>query len=224
MTLGRLALVITIVAVAVLAVLFFRAPAGPRSLRTFEPNRLADLEVDMWQAYYRKENVRLFRDLLVTLHEQYNYSWAQATVTGFYLARAASSFATMTGDYDRAIPDLERAFARIRTWTNATFDPAAVARAELTWWVARRIPGQDSAEQVGRLIADENALIFDVPAARLLAPSVLRAQAGKLRDDGGLNRRLGHRVKALARVVSGAARSRELKRRVDLNWRLMTDD
>ena len=93
----------------------------------------------------------------------------------------------MTGEYDLVLPDLEHAYSRIRTWTNGNFDPAAVARAELAWWVARRIPGRDSPEQVGGLIARENALIFDVPVERVLAPSVIRARAGKLRDDGGVN-------------------------------------
>jgi hypothetical protein len=141
----------------------------------------------MWQAYYRKENIRLFRDLIVTLHEQYKFSWAGALATGFYLARAAASFATMTANYDRVIPDLEQAFARVRTSTNGNFEPSAVAKAELAWWVARRIPEQNSPEQIGRLIAEENALIFNAPLELVLEPSVLRARAGKLRDEGGIN-------------------------------------
>src|SRR5262249_45074013 len=157
------------------------------SLRTFDPDRVASLEADMWQAYYRKQNIRLFRDLIVTLHEQYKFSWAGALTTGFYLARAATSFATLTTNYDRVIPDLEQAFARVRAATDGQFEPSAVAQAELAWWVARRIPGQNSAEQVGRLIAAENALIFNAPIEVVLEPSVLRARAGKLRDDGGIN-------------------------------------
>jgi hypothetical protein len=29
------------------------APAGPRSLKVFDPDRVAALELDMWQAYYK---------------------------------------------------------------------------------------------------------------------------------------------------------------------------
>ena len=82
------------------------------------------------------------------------------------------------------LPDLERVYSRIRAWTHASFDPAAVARAELAWRVARRIPGESNAENVGRLIAGENALIFGVPVERVLEPSLLRARAGALRDMG----------------------------------------
>ena len=33
---------------------FFATPPGPRSLRAFDPDRTAALELDMWQAYYAK--------------------------------------------------------------------------------------------------------------------------------------------------------------------------
>lgn len=160
-------------------------PPGPRSLRVFEPDRMADLEVDMWQAYYRHENLRLLRGLIATLREQYRYSWARATITGFHLARAARTFGDARSDYERVLPDLQRAYEMIREWTGSTFDPAAVSRAELAWWVARRVPGQNSPDNVGRLIAEENALLFDVPLERVLGPSTLRARAGRLRDEGG---------------------------------------
>src|SRR5438094_2889769 len=45
-------------------------PRGPRSLRQFDAERLADLEVGMWQAYYAKERLALFRPLVTMRHEQ----------------------------------------------------------------------------------------------------------------------------------------------------------
>jgi hypothetical protein len=168
-------------------VLFFRTPPGPRSMRAFDPDRTADLEVDMWRVYYEHRNVHLFTDLVTMLHEQYRYPWYKAGLAGFHLARAASGFATTHQDYEQFLPDLEAAYAIARDWTGSSFDPKAVANAELAWWVARRIEGQNSPEQVGGLIADENALLFSVPRAQVLEASVLRARAGRLRDDGGEN-------------------------------------
>jgi hypothetical protein len=160
-------------------------PGGPRSMRVFDADRAAALEFDMWQAYYRKENLRLFRGLVTLLHEQYRYSWLKATTAGFHLANAARVFGNARGEYERVLPDLEGAYTIARDWTGAHFDPAAVSRAELAWWVARRSPGDNSAEQVGALIADEYALLYEVPRERVLTAAVLRARAGKLRDDGG---------------------------------------
>lgn len=160
-------------------------PAGSGDLRAFAPDRLAELELDMWQAYYRHERVRLVRGLVTTLREQYHCSYASALSVGFRFGRAASIFSDVRNGYEQVLPDLEKGYATVRDCAAASFDPAAVARAELAWWVARRIPEQLDPENVGRLIAEENALIFSVPADRVLAASVLRARAGRLRDDGG---------------------------------------
>jgi len=157
-------------------------PRGARSMREFNPPRLADLEVRMWQAYYAKERLRLFGLLVTMLHEQYHYSWATATLEGFHLARAAATFGDLRNGYDVVLPDLEAAYAKAKSWTHAEFDPRAVARAELAWWVARRVPGQNSAEQIGGLIADEYALLYETTRARVEAAALLRAQAAALRD------------------------------------------
>jgi hypothetical protein len=157
-------------------------PRGPRSLRVFKPDRLAELEVRMWQAYYAKERVRLFTLLVTMLHEQYRYSWATATVEGFHLARAAAKFGDLRRGYEVVLPDLEAAYSTAKSWLRAGFDPRAVARAELAWWIARRIPGQNSAEQIGDLIADEYALLYETDRHNVLNAARLRAEAAVLRD------------------------------------------
>src|SRR6185295_16026273 len=131
-----------------LIALTFVPPPGPGSLKTFDPDRVADLEVDMWQAYYRKERLRLFRGLLTLLREQNGYSWARAGQQAFYFAKAASTFGSATGDYERVLPDLTKGYGVMRNWTGAGFDPETVARAELAWWVARRVPGENDAANV----------------------------------------------------------------------------
>jgi len=158
------------------------APAGPRSIRRFEPDRLADLELRMWQAYYARQNVRLFGLLLSTLREQYHYSWTVAAREGFHLARAAATFGNARDHYDAVLPDLEAAYTTAGRWLNAGFDPRAVARAELAWWVARRVSGQNDPAQVGALIADEYALLYEAPRAAVERAALLRAQAAAMRD------------------------------------------
>lgn len=151
-------------------------------MRQFNPSRLADLEVRMWQAYYAKERVRLFTLLVTMLHEQYRYLWAVAATEGFHLARAAATFSDLKGGYDVVLPDLEAAYATARWWTDAGFDPRAVAKTELAWWVARRVPGQNSPEHVGALIADEYAALYETSRRSVETPAFLRAQAAALRD------------------------------------------
>lgn len=179
-------LVTTILLLGLLALLFV-APPGPRSVKVFDPDRVADLEVDMWQAYYNQERVRLFRGLLTLLREQNRYSWARAGQQAYYFAKAASTFGSATRDYDSVLPDLTKGYGVMRNWTNAGFDPETVARAELAWWVARRVPEQSDPANVGRLMAQVNASIYGVPAERVSRASALRAEAAALRDRGGAN-------------------------------------
>src|SRR5947209_6672172 len=157
-------------------------PRGVRSMRRFDPPRLADLEVRMWQAYYAKQRARLFALLVTMLREQYHYSWATATVEAFHLARAAATFGDLRGGYDVVLPDLEAAYAKAKSWTGAAYDPRAVARAELAWWVARRLSGRNRPEQVGALIADEYALLYETTPAAMAEAARLRAEAAALRD------------------------------------------
>ena len=161
----------------------FTPPRGPRSMRVFNPDRLAALEVRMWQAYYAKERARLFALLVTMLHEQYRYSWATAAKEALHLARAAATFGDLKGGYDVVLPDLEAAYATAKSWLRAGFDPRAVARAELAWWIARRIPGQNSPEQIGGLIADEYALLYETRRETVVNAARLRAEAAALRDD-----------------------------------------
>jgi hypothetical protein len=162
-----------------------RTPPGPRSLKLFDADRMAELEVGMWQAYYRKERLRLFALLVTMLHEQYRYTWSGACAAAFHLARAAATFGDSGSGYERVLPDLETAYATARDWTGAGYDPASVARAELAWWVARRVPSDSGPENVGRLISREYALLYEVPEVRVRRAGLLRAQAGAVRDAGG---------------------------------------
>jgi hypothetical protein len=184
---GRSIAVIVLLAASYWAVAV-RAPSGPRSVRAFDPDRLAALEVGMWQAYYAKAKLRLFRLLVVMLREQYHCSWQRATVAGFHLARAAATFGDATGDYERVLPDLEAGYAAARACTGASFDPAAVARAELSWWTARRDPASGTGAHKNAVVAARMtalyALVYAAPAERVGEAARLRVEAADLRDRG----------------------------------------
>jgi hypothetical protein len=185
---GRFRKLTSLTLVAVLATgaaVAFHVPSGPRTLTRFDPDRLAQLELEMWQAYYAKQRLRLFTLLVTTLREQYGYSWARAVQAGFFLARAAADFGDLRGNYEQVLPDLESAYAIARDWTSSGFDPHRVAQAELAWWVARRTPGQSESATVGRLIGEEYAELYSLPYARVAKAGLLRAEAGHLRDEGG---------------------------------------
>ncbi|MCU1282260.1 MAG: hypothetical protein JWM53_5806 [bacterium] len=184
---GRWVAVVVALA-AVYWIVAVRAPSGPRSLRAFDPDKLADLEVGMWQAYYGKEKFRLFRLLAAMLREQYHYSWQKAVGAAYHFGRAAATFGEATGDYDRVLPDLEAGYAIARDWTGAKFDPSAVARAELAWWTARRDPASGTGTQKNRVVTarmtELYSMLYDAPPDRVAEAARLRVEAADLRDRG----------------------------------------
>jgi hypothetical protein len=68
---------------------------------------------------------------------------------------------------------------------DVSFVPEEAAKAELDWWVARRTPGSDSVEEVGRLIAYLYTVLFGENQPAFERAGLLRAQAAHIRDEGG---------------------------------------
>jgi len=149
----------------------------------FDPERIGIGEVDMWQAYYGGRRLRLFGQLLAMLRRQFGLSWYEAFRIGHLLARSAMRFKDVWDDYEEvALPDLTAAYERIRRATGRGFDPAAVARAELAWWVARRTPGEKAPEVVGRRIGELYAAFYERESPDYVQAGLLRARAAYLRD------------------------------------------
>jgi hypothetical protein len=182
----RILLIVAVVLAAIgIHAGFIATPPGPQDVRAFDPDRTAAMEVEMWKAYYGKRDTALFIDLVTLTRETYRCPRSTAVRIAFHFARAASTFANIRSRYEQVLPDLEDGYRIAADWSGLSYDPAEIAKAELAWWVARRIPGKDSPEQVGALIADLNAQFYGVPRENVLEASILRAEAGRLRDEGG---------------------------------------
>lgn len=139
----------------------------------------------MWKAYYAGDRGRLVLKLARLLHSQFGLSVWELRKIAEHLGNASMNFKFAEGDYATTVlPDLEKAYQAIRSATGASFDARQVAEAELSWWVARRTPGRNRPEQVGREIAKLYELLYGAQHASLEEAGVLRARAASLRDAG----------------------------------------
>ena len=153
---------------------------------SFDANKVSKAEVHMWQNYYSGNNAVLGLELISLLRNQYGLSLFEATKIGEQFASSAIKFHSARGHYEQIVlSDLTEAYRLIQRATGRSFNPEETARAELTWWVARRTPGQNSVEQVGEKIAELYALLFGKDPAAFRTAGVLRAKAARLRDGGG---------------------------------------
>lgn len=168
--------------VFVLVVGTARPHADGRDPRQFDPDVLADAEVEMWRAYYAHERAQLLVLLVSTLRDQYDLSWFESAVPCFHFARAAVRFARMTKRYETVLPDLEAGYRAVERARPQGLQAERLARAELGWWVARRSRATSSPGQVGAAIARLYSAVFHVPEERVEEAALLRAQAAALRD------------------------------------------
>ena len=156
--------------------------AAPDWGRRFDPDRLADLELRMWKAYYRRERVRLAALLVQANREQAGVSWPRAVIAAYHLARAAAGFGSATGDYERFRPGIVRGYRALGL--PAGVDAEAVADRELRWWVVRREIGVSAGEAAGAVIADLYATLYGVPVETVAEAGRLRGVAAEVRDRG----------------------------------------
>ena len=151
-----------------------------------DPVKAAAAETRMWQAYYAGDHVALRQELTNLLRNQFDISISDADEIGELLASAAMKFESTKSNYKLTVlPDLELAYSWLKGKLDVEFCSKGSAGAELDWWVARRTPGSDSVEEVGRLIAHLYTVLFGENQPAFERAGLLRAQAAHIRDEGG---------------------------------------
>ena len=148
----------------------------------FDPDRLAELEIGMWKAYYRRQPARLFGLLIRGLREQAHASWPRALVSSLLLTKAAIGFARSSGDYARFGPTIARAYRLLGLPRDVNAEE--VARWELRWWVVRREIGLAAGNAAGEAISTMYAALYQLPIDRVAEAGRLRGIAAEIRDRG----------------------------------------
>jgi hypothetical protein len=158
--------------------------AGRRSAwgRDFEPDRLADLELAAWKAYYRRQPLRLFGLVVMANREQAGASWPKAVLAAFYLARAAVGFGRASGDYERFVTDIARGYRVLGLAPDV--DATEVAKRELRWWIVRREIGLAAGDAAGEAITALYSALYNVPHETVAEAGALRGRAAEVRDRG----------------------------------------
>lgn len=167
-------------AVGMFGILFWWHASG------INARKIAAAETRMWRAYYAHDTRTMGLELIGLLRNQFGLTLQEALEVGEPLGRAAMAFGESDNDCEvRVLPHLETAYSALKRITKRSFDAQAVARAELDWWVARRTPGRDGAEEVGHRIAALYAVLYGSERDGFEEAGILRAEAAILRDKGG---------------------------------------
>jgi hypothetical protein len=111
---------------------------------TFEPDRVAYLEVAGWRAYYDRKWVLCFRLLAQLAREQFHLSRLRALQAAYYITRASVAWAPVEHDTRVVRRYIRKFYRQIRQYGRGfTFDPTEVARLEFVYWdVHRRLSSE----------------------------------------------------------------------------------
>jgi hypothetical protein len=87
----RVAALFLLAAAAILIGIDLQGPVHA-DIRAFDPDRMAQLDTEMWRSYYDKKPDQLFFQLASLLREQFRFPPLRSYVTAFHAARAAFVF------------------------------------------------------------------------------------------------------------------------------------
>ena len=155
-----------------------------KSLKKFNPDKVAEIELDTWKAYYKHQFLRLFFLLVHLVHENFGVSCLVSLRIAFYAALAASDFRLNKGKekLERVLKMLINFCRVISSHSIEPFDYKKAAELELQWWMIDRYPDRYKiSREEGLALA--MAAVYSVEPSKLEDYAKLRAEAMVLQDE-----------------------------------------
>ncbi|HEY0069104.1 MAG TPA: hypothetical protein VGE04_03960 [Chloroflexia bacterium] len=154
---------------------------------TFDPDRLAQLEVAGFRAYYDRKWLRCFWLITQLAHEQFHLSMPRALQAAYYITRASIAWAPVDHD-TRKVRLYIRKFYRLAAKHGKTFnfDPDVVARAEYVYWDEhRKLSGrpQDEKAPLIQSLTDLHSAIFQISPQAARPSAIERARCTDTVDE-----------------------------------------
>lgn len=139
-----------------------------KSLRSFDPKRVAGLETQMWQAYYHHHFLSLFFLLVKLMREFFGSDYTPAFHAAFFSALAAIDFRINKGkeNRERIVRRLIKFFQIIQKQSIEGFDPHEAAEKEMAWWFVDRYPDRYGVSREESL-AQAMSVVYSVDSSDL---------------------------------------------------------
>jgi hypothetical protein len=160
----------------------------PSRLRSFDPNRIADLEYRAWTGYYLRKWPQVLIASVGLVRTGFGMDWYRTLHGAWLVLRANQLWAPYPdNDADGARRCMRRFYALVRLTYGAPSNPAQAAVLEVDWWRAHREnqysaeprgAGDELVESVTRLYA----YLYSEPEGAVRPAAVHRARAMDLSD------------------------------------------
>lgn len=148
-------------------------------LAQFNFQKMAQLDSDMWRAYYNHQFFKLFFLLVRLMKTQFRFNWAITLQLAYYSGWAAAYYRIKKHKgvrNDKVLDNLTRFYKLISENSLEAFDYTKAAKRELAWWDIHRKSYKNNKE-LEQSLADGMAAIYNIPASNLSEYAHYRAEA-----------------------------------------------
>ena len=155
-----------------------------KTIRTFDPARVARLETENWAAYYQKRWGRLLQVSVGMVQEAFGLNLWQALQAAYLVGRAEIAAAPFPdNDVPKAEDYMRRFYELVKRVHHENFDVEQAARLEVNWWVVHRQNfGQSDSRPLVEALIDLYAATFRLPRERVYEAAFRRAEAMRYSD------------------------------------------
>jgi hypothetical protein len=155
-----------------------------KSIRTFDPARVARLETENWVAYYQKRWGRLLQVSVGMVQEAFGLNIWQALQAAYLVGRAEIAAAPFPdNDIPQAEAYMRRFYGLVKRVHHEPFDVEQAARLEVNWWVVhRKYFAQADNQPLVEALVDLYAATFQLPRERVREAAFRRAEAMRYSD------------------------------------------
>lgn len=149
------------------------------NLTQFDYQKMAQLDSDMWRAYYNHQFFKLFLLLVQLMKTQFRFNWFTTLRLAYYSGWAAADYRIKKHKgvkNERVLKNLTKFYELISKNATDSFDYTKAAELELAWWDIHRRSYKNNKE-LEQSLADGMAAIYNVPASKLGKYAHYRAEA-----------------------------------------------
>jgi len=162
-----------------------RSRVTPR--RSFDPQRVGQLECALWVAYYRREWRAFLRSAVLLIRHVFGLPWPSTARGSWFVLRATQLWAPCPdNDPLAARLAMERFYRLLKQHNGEPFDPAEAARLEVEWWRVHREYQHNNAGSDERALVDALAelysYVFGMPDEHVRPAAEQRARAMRYCD------------------------------------------
>jgi hypothetical protein len=159
-------------------------------MRKLDYKLIASAETQMWRGYYERDQGKVRRSLEIYFREMFNLENSitiQEIATAFaiaYMKFGNTPIDSPQQEYDKAVlPALSDAYQALKNAINASWEPVAVAKADIDWMVSRRHIETLEPEIVAKKMATLFHLLYgNKDNNHIIRAAYLRAVAARYRD------------------------------------------